>query len=269
VPGSRAQILDAWLACDAVVLGTYRGVDSTLGRWYHVVDVEDVWTGTPARGRLVFKAPRGVRGAPGDRTLLFLWDRLAGVSDSFLEESKTRHGAEVWERIGPDSLASYLLPFPAWSYPATKDKLLLRGTGPFPTEIDFGKLESECLEYEMALQPENLAKKVDVVVRARVEKSDIVPRYEHGFVVERRVVSTLHLLEALKGQAPDTLQLQFLSVPRSPRLRQGDDLILFLVRGPQALYLEHGKRAVFHVERGEVVEAGRPLAEFVKAVRGF
>ncbi len=44
--------------------------------------------------------------------------------------------------------------------------------------------------------------------------------------------------------------------------------MLFLVRGPQGLYLQHGKRAVYHVVRGEVLEAGRPLGEFVKLLRG-
>ena len=132
VQGSRESLNDAWLATDAVVVGTYRGVDSTLGPAYHVVDVDQVWTGTPARGRLVFKAPRGMRGERGTRTLLFLWDRLAGAPDGFLEESKARYGDKVWTpRSARIRCRAYLLPFPSYSYPFEKEKLVLRGQSAF------------------------------------------------------------------------------------------------------------------------------------------
>jgi hypothetical protein len=32
--------------------------------------------------------------------------------------------------------------------------------------------------------------------------------------------------------------------------------------------LARGKRDVLHVQKGEVLEAGRPLAEFLKTLRG-
>ena len=45
-------------------------------------------------------------------------------------------------------------------------------------------------------------------------------------------------------------------------------MILFLARGEAGLHLAQGKRAVFHVVEGEVLEAGQPLATFVKSMRG-
>src|SRR5262249_33067396 len=96
VRGTEQQIFEAWLASDVAAVGNYRGVDSTLGPRYHVADIERVWSGGAAKGRLVFKAPRGVRAQRGDRTIFFLWDRLAAATDSYLEESKSRYGDNIW-----------------------------------------------------------------------------------------------------------------------------------------------------------------------------
>jgi hypothetical protein len=268
VTGTRAGINDAWLSSDAVVNGVYRGADSTLGPYGHVIDVEQTWMGTPARGRLAFKAPRGIRGQPGDRMLLFLWDRLAGASDSFLEESKRRYGDETWARIGPDSVSVYLLPFAAWSYPYHQSELVLRGQSVFPTRIDIGKLRTELDEFEESLRPENLFQHADVVMRAHVEDVEPGERKEFGLVVERWVFVDFKRLETYKGNAPDTLRSRFLSVPRSPRFRPDEEVILFLVRGPEGLYLDQGKRSVLHVVKGEVVEANRPLSEFREVLGG-
>ena len=268
VSGTRAGISDAWISSDAAVIGTYRGPDSTLGAVHHVLDVAETWLGTPARGRLVFKAPRGIRGEPGSRMLLFLWDRLAGVSDSFIEESKRRYGDDVWKKIGPDSLAVYLLPFAVWSYPYEKNELVLRGQSVFPVTIGIDKLHSELQELERSLEPAALYARAEAVVRARVD--GVVPgeRVEYGVVVERWVVATFRRLEAIKGDVPESLEMRFVSVPRSPRFVEGDEVILFLARGPEGLYLDQGKRCVLHVEKGEVLEAGQPLGEFLKALRG-
>jgi hypothetical protein len=266
--GSREALGDAWLSSDAVVTGTYRGVDSTLGPAYHVVDVTDVWMGTPARGRLVFKAPRGMRGDPGTQTLLFFWDRLAGAPDGFLEESKARYGDKVWAKIGPDSLASYLLPFPSYSYPYEKNKMVLRGQSAFLTEIPMSNLKDDMLAIEEKLQPPNLYKQADLVVRARVEKVVQQPRVEYGAVVERRVYVAFRKLETVKGTAPDTLGLRYPSVPRAPRFKQDSEVILFLGRTAEGFLLPQGKRCVLHVEKGEVLETGRPLSEFLKSLRG-
>jgi hypothetical protein len=268
VTGTREAIFDAWLAADAAVTGTYRGADSVLGPLYHVIDVDDVWMGTPARGRLVFKAPRSVRGQPGSRLLLFFWDRLAGASDSFLEESKSRYAADVWRKIGPDSSAVFLLPFSAWSYPYSGDKLLLRGQSAFPTELSVHKLRNDLQKYDESLQPRRLYAGAAAAARVRVTKSELGERTAHGQVVERWVLAEFRRLESFKGDVPETFQLRFISVPRSPRFKQGDEVILLLARGPEGLFLDQGKRGVLHVVNGEVLEAGQPLAEFVKAMRG-
>lgn len=268
VQGSREGLRDAWLAADAVLVGTYRGVDSTRGPAYHAIDVEEVWMGSLARGRLLFKAPRGMRGETGTRTLLFLWDRLAGAPDGFLEESKARYGDQVGAKIGPDSLSSTLLPFPRYSYPFEKNKLVLRGQSAFLTEISVSKLHDELLEEEEQLQPASLYKRTDVVMRARVEEVVQQPRVEYGAVVERRVYVSFRRLDTVKGAAPDTLGMRYLSVPRSPRFDTGEEVILFLTQGTAGLYFAEGKRAVLHVDKGMVLEAGRPLAEFLKTLRG-
>jgi hypothetical protein len=260
VRGTRDQLFDAWLACDAAVVGVYRGVDSTRGGDYHRLDVEDPWLGTPARGAILFKAPRGIRAQPGDRGLFFLWERLAGASDGFLEESKARYGNDVWHRIGPDSLAAYLLPFPSYAWRFDGDNLQLRGHSPFPTKVPVDKLRAQLLDYEATLQPAKLYTRADLVVRARADTVAIVTRSEHGTVLERSVVARLRPLETYKGSAPENLSLRFISFPRSPRFKTGDEVIVFLKNGAEGPYFEAGKRDVLHVVGGEVLEAGRPLA---------
>jgi hypothetical protein len=267
ITGTRAGVNDAWISADAVVLGVHRGPDSTLGPGYHVLDVRQVWAGDARPGRLVFKAPRGVRGPAGDEVLVFLWDRLAGASDSFLEEAKQRYGEAVWQRVGPDSLAVFLLPFPNWSYPLVEGKLVLRGQNVFPTEIGLDKLRRELDSLEKSLAPESLFRTCDTALHARVEKVDLGTRTEHGSIIERWVIARFLRLETWKGAAPDTLLLRFVSVPRSPRFRSGEEVVLLLARSADGLYLEHGKRAVLHVQQGEVLEAGRPLAELRERLR--
>jgi hypothetical protein len=269
VPGTRQQIFEAWLAADATVVGVYAGVDSTLGDRYHRAAIEQVWSGSPAPGPLVFKAPRGLRARPGERALFFLWERLAGAPDSYLEEAKSRHGDAVWTVIGHDSLAAYLLPFAAYSYPLDGDRLVLRGQSAFPTSIPIGRLTREVAGWEVDHSPGRLYARAAVVVRARVAGVAVEPRSQHGIVVEWRVRAELTPLETYKGTPPDGLVLSYISFPRAPRLRSGEDVVLFLARNDAGLYLAAGKRAVFHVVGGEVVEAGRPLAEFVKLMRAL
>jgi hypothetical protein len=268
VRGTREQLFDAWLASDAAAVGTYRGVDSTRGPLYHRLDVEDPWLGTSVHGALLFKAPRGVRARAGDRGLFFLWERLAAAPDGFIEESKARYGDAVWERIGPDSLAAFLLPFPNYAWRFDGDDILLRGHSPFPTRIPVDKLRAQLLDYEASLQPARLYAGADAVVRARVANVELGSRTGHGIVLERWVKASLQPLETYKGSATDSLALRFISFPRAPRFVAGDEVILFLKRGAEGPYLEHGKRAVLHVTGGEVVEAGRPLADFVASMRG-
>jgi hypothetical protein len=266
--GTRQQLFDAWLASDAMLLATYRGVDSTLGRRYHVADVEKTWSGPPAPQRLVFKAPRGIRVAAGARTLLLVWDRLAGAPDSYLEEAKARHGDAVWDAIGHDSLAAYLLPFAAYAYPLDGDALVLRGQSPFSDRIGLDALEADVRGWEVEHAPPALYARSAVVVRARVASAETRPRTLHGIVSEYRVHAAFTPRETYKGDTPDPLALEFISFPRAPRFRAGEDVVLFLARNEQGLYLAAGKRAVFHVVDGEVLEAGRPLATFVEHMRG-
>jgi hypothetical protein len=108
----------------------------------------------------------------------------------------------------------------------------------------------------------------ELVVRARVTRAEVRPRVQHGIVAEWRVHCALAVVETYKGQTPDSLSLEFISFPRAPRFRDGDEVILFLSRSDGRPFLAAGKRAVFHVQAGEVVEAGRPLPEFVKQMRG-
>jgi len=268
VHATRAQIRDAWVASDAAVFGTYAGVDSALGPAYHVLQVADVWLGTPARGRLVFKAPRGIRVRPGAPGLFFLWDRLAGVTDAYLREARERWGERTLATIGPDSIATYLLPFPAYALAFDGDRLRLRGGGAFRTEVDRAALKDELLDLEIALRPPSLYRTSAAVVRARVAHVEEIAKTQSGVLVELRIAARMRRLETYKGAVPDSLALEYPSFPRAPRFREGEEVILFLGRGAAGPYLEHGKRAVFHVENGAVVETGRPLAAFVQDARG-
>lgn len=268
VTGTRPQIFEAWLATDASVIGRYGGVDSTLGPRYHTVEVERVWAGSPARGRLVFKAPRGIRVRPGDRMLLHLWERLSGAPDSYLEEAKARWGERVWDAIGHDSLAAYLLPFATYAYPLDDDRLVLRGRGLFTDKIKVADLQRDFEAWGLEHAPQKLYAAATAVIRARVAEVAIVPRTQHGIVAEWRVQSRLDIVETYKGAVENPLAFEFISFPRSPRLLQGDEVILFLSRIESAWVLPAGKRDVFHVEGGAVVESGQPLSEFIKVMRG-
>ena len=268
VRGSRAALRDAWLASDAAVFGSYLGVDSTLGSRYHVFDAADVWMGTPKRGRLLFKAPRGIRLQPGQSGLLLLWDRLAGATDSYLAEVQERFENAFWAAVGPDSITPYLLPFGSYAYAFQGDKLRLRGASTFPTEVSRARLKRDMLDVEIGLLPESLYRRSDAILRARVRAAEVQPRYQGDAVVELRVAADFEVEEMYKGARLDSLRLEFGSYPRAARFRQDETVILFLESGPSGLYLAQGKRAVFHVVGAEVVEAGQPLATFVKSMRG-
>ena len=268
VRGSRAALRDAWLAVDAAVFGTYAGVDSALGSRYHAFDVDDVWMGPPARGRLVFKAPRGIRLQPGQSGLLLLWDRLAGATDAYLAEVQERFQDAFWTQVGPDSITPYVLPFGSYGYPFHGDKLRLRGAGAFPTEVSRERLKRDMLNIEIGLLPESLYRSSDAVLRAKVRATELRPRYAGDAVIDLRVAADFEVEETYKGTSADSLRLEFGSYPRAPRFRQDETVILFLETGPSGSYLAQGKRSVFHVVDGEVVEAGKLLGEFVKSMRG-
>ena len=265
--GNHQQLFEAWLASDAAVLATYRGVDSTLGSVYHVADIETVWSGSPVPGRVVFKAPRGIRAKPGDRALLMLWERLAGAPDSYIEESRARYGDKLWPTIGPDSITTYLLPFAAYAYRFDGAKLFLRGGSAFPVEITVDALAKDFAKWETEYEPRALFGRATVIARARVQRVQILARTEHGIITQRQVEATLQRLENIKGVAPDPLHLAFPSFPRSPRFREKEEVIVFLTQGPNGLYLEFGKRGVFHVEHNAVLETGQTVGEFNKALR--
>lgn len=267
VRASRAQLQDAWLSSDVAVVGIYKGTHPQLGERYHVVDVTDVWMGTPPLGELVFKAPRGVRAERHDEVLLFLWDRLAGATDSFIEMSRRRHGEDFIEQIGPDSLASYLLPFSRYAFPFEDGSLVLRGTSVFTDKLSKRELRSLLLDYELTLQPKAQFERADAVVHGRITRKDIKTKTVEGVAVEFVVSVDCKQLQALKGTAPDPVVLQFGSFPRSPRFDADEEVILFLSQGEDGLFLKDGKRAVFHVIDGAVAETAQPLREFVRMLR--
>src|SRR5262249_40644738 len=128
-------------------------------------------------------------------------------------------------------------------------------------------LEDELHDWEADFTPPKLYERSAVVVRAEVEKVELLQRADAGIVLERRVSVTLRRRGLLEGDCPDPLSLQFVSVPRAPRFRPGEEVVVFLSRGPDGLYFEFGKRAVFHVVRGDIVETSQPVAEFVKSLR--
>ena len=268
VAATRAQLRDAWLSVDVVVLATYDGVDSTLGPAYHACSVREAWLGSVKPGRLLFKAPRGVDAAPGDETLFMLWERLNGATDSYLENSRERLGDAAWAAIGPDSIAAHLLPFARYAFPFQDRKLTLRGTGPFLEKIKQGDLRREFLELEYSLLPAQLFARSDLVLQARVERVDKRRRVIEGVAVEYRVVADFSIVEMWKGERPDSLRLDYSSFPRSPRFDAGEEVILFLVRRDGELILEPGKRAVYHVRDGTVGETGQPLRQFFGSLSG-
>lgn len=268
VRGSRAQLRDAWLASDAVVVGVYAGSDSNLGPRYHNLRVQEVWLGTPAPGSLVFKAPRGIRTAPGSTVLLFLWDRLAGVFDAYLDESRRRHGDGTWAAIGPDSITVYALPFAGYAYPFDGDELRLRGRGAFTTRIARHALRDELEKFEATLRPEALCRNAALCVRARVDDVQPQPRRQDEVVVESRIAVRFAVLETFRGTAPDSLHLDYVSFPRAPRFVAAEEVVLFLADDAGRWYLPFGKRSVLHLQQGEVLETGQPLSELRKTLGG-
>ncbi len=268
VAAPRAQLRDAWLAVDVVVLGTYEGVDSTLGSAYHACKVHEAWLGNPAAARLLFKAPRGIDVSPGDETLLMLWDRLNAATDSYLETSRERLGEATWTAIGPDSIAPYLLPFSRYAFPLQDGKLTLRGTSPFPENIKRAELKREFLQLEYTLLPAELFRRSDLVLHARVDSVDIRRRVMVGVAVGCRGVAVFSPVEMLMGTRPDSLRLDYVSFPRSPRFTAGEEVILFLVQRGGELILEPGKRGVYHVRAGAVGETGQPVRQFFASLYG-
>jgi len=268
VAATRVQLRDAWMSVDAVVLATYEGVDSTLGPLYHRAQVREVWMGSPAPGPILFKAPRGVEASRGDETLFMLWDRLNGVTDSYLENARERYGEDAWHRIGPDSVASYLLPFSRYAFAFHKGKLTLRGSSAFPEKVKRRELQDEFQDLEYSLLPRQLFQRADLVVHAVVRRLDKRSRVIEGIAVEYRVTVDFGILELVKGSRPDSLRLEYSSFPRTPRFEDGEEVLLFLTRVEDRFILEQGKRAVFHVQDASVVETGQPLREFIKSLLG-
>lgn len=266
-PVSRAQLRDAWLAADAVVVAVYGGPDTSLGPAVHAADVREVWMGTPAPGKFVFKAPRGLELPARAETLLFLWDRLGGVTESYLESARARFGDDTAARIAPDSISPYLLPFPQYALPFHKGKLEVRGSTVFPEKLGRKELHKMFQELEYTLLPPQLYQRSDVVVHARVEHVDVRHRVIAGVPVETRIHAYFEPIEMIKGTQPDSLKLDYGSFPRSPRFVRDEQVILFLKRTGDALFLEPGKRAVYHVRDGSVGETGQPLREFFKSLR--
>lgn len=266
-PVSIAQLRDAWLSADAVVLTIYTGADSGLGRWIHTADIRAVWMGTPAPGKFVFKAPRGVDVPLGTETLLFLWDRLNGVTDSYIEAARDRYGDAAPARIAPDSITAYLLPFSQYALPLDKGKLEVRSQSMFPDKVGRKELRKMFQELEYTLLPPQLYARSDLVIHARVDFVDVRRRVIEGMAVEYRVYAAFEPIEVIKGTQPDSLKVDFGSFPRSPRFVRDEQVILFLKRAGDELLLEPGKRAVYHVRDGSVGETGQPLREFFKTLR--
>jgi len=266
-PVSRAQLRDAWLSADAVVLGVYTGADSGLGPWIHTADIREVWMGTPAPGKFVFKAPRGVDISSGTETLLFLWDRLNGVTDSYIEAARDRFGDAAPARIAPDSITAYLLPFSQYALALEKGKIEVRGQSVFPEKVGRKELRKMFQELEYTLLPPQLYTRSDLVIHARVDYVDVRRRVIEGMAVEYRVYASFEPIEVIKGTQPDSLKVDYGSFPRSPRFVRDEQVILFLKRAGDELLLEPGKRAVYHVRDGSVGETGQPLREFFKTLR--
>jgi hypothetical protein len=262
VQATLNQVRDAWLAADAVVVGIYAGVDSTFGPLYHVIDVREVWMGTFPGGKLVFKAPRGVYEPKGTEVLLMLWDRLNGATDSYLETARKRYGEESALTIGPDSITNYLLPFAAYAFPFHKGKMLLRGKTSLQEEIKRSDLHRELLDLEHSLLPAELYRRADAVVYARVSAIDRRSMVIEETTLEYHIVVDFEVIDVFKGKTISTLHLDYRSFPRSPRFKENEEVILFLARSGDDLFLESGKRSVFHVVQGVVAENDQPLAEF-------
>ncbi len=266
VKATLRQLRDAWISVDAALVGTYAGIDSTLGPIYHALDIDEVWLGTPMSGRLLFKAPRGVGLEPGDDALFMMWDRLNAATDSYLENATRLHGDEAWRLVGPDSLASYLLPFDSYAFPFDGKRMRLRGTSVYSADMKRSELRGALLDYELTLVPSALFEASDLVVRARVAHVDKRKREIEDIAVEFRVYVNFEILGTLKGEPPAELQLDYSSYPRSPRFDVGENVVLFLREVEGRYFLRHGKRDVFHIVDGAVAETGQAFPQFVEAL---
>jgi hypothetical protein len=85
--------------------------------------------------------------------------------------------------------------------------------------------------------------------------------------VEHRVFVQFRTGVVYKGDVPKLFSFEYGSFPRSPRFEQGDSVLLFLARRADSWYLPFGKRSVYHIDAGQVLEAGQPLREFLKAMQ--
>ena len=259
-------VKEAWLASDAVVYGIYRGESATAGPAYHQIDVDETWMGTPSPGPVLFKAPRGIKAKPGDQVLLMFWDELNGATHAYLEKGQRNYGAALWETIGPDSITTYLLPFSRFAFFFEKGKIDLRGTDMFGDPVKKRDLRRDLVEFEESLQPNAQFQTALAVVECEVEEREFKIYEVDDIPVEHRIFVQFRTGVVYKGEVPDMFSFEYGSFPRSPRFEKGDSVLLFLGQREDAWYLIHGKRGVFHVENGQVLELGQPLREFLKAM---
>jgi len=255
------------LSSDAVVYGKYRGNSTDAGPDYHLIDVEESWIGTASRGPVLFKAPGGVKADSGDTVLLMFWDELNGATHAYLQKAQRNHGEDLWATIGPDSITTYLLPFSRFAFLFVKGKIDLRGTGIFNEPVKKKNLRRDLIDFELGLLPSAQFQISDAVVEAIVvERQFKIFEYE-GVAVELRVYVRFQTGNIHKGEVPAAFEFEYGSFPRSPRFEAGDSVLLFLQRREDSWFLPNGKRGVYHIEGDEVLEAGQPLREFLKAMR--
>jgi len=267
---SRASmqiVHEAWLAADAVVYGIHRGVSKQAGPEYHEIDVQETWMGTPSPGMVLFKAPRGIKAEPGDQVLLMLWDELNGATHAYLEKAQRNYGDALWENIGPDSVTTYLLPFSRFAFTFQKGKIDLRGTDLFGDPVKKRDLWRDLVDFEETLQPHAQFQTAEAVVECVVEERDFKIYEVENVPVEHRVFVKFRTGVVYKGDVPKEFSFEYGSFPRSPRFEKGDSVLLFLAQREGSWYLPHGKRGVFHIDGGQVLEAGQPLREFLKAMQ--
>lgn len=264
---SVQQVKEAWLASDAVVYGVYQGIDTASGPAYHRIDVAESWIGSASPGPLLFKAPRGVKADSGDTVLLMFWDELNGATHAFLQKAQRIYGEDLWASIGPDSVTPYLLPFSRFAFQFEKGKIDLRGTGIFNKPVKKKHLRRDLIQYELQLIPEAQFQISDVVVEAIVTEREFRMFEFEGVAVELRVHVEFRAGDIHKGEVPPTFDFEYGSFPRSPRFEAGDSVLLFLQRRDDSWFLPNGKRGIYHIEGGEVLETGQPLHEFLEAMR--
>lgn len=266
---SLQQVKEAWLAADAVVYGEYEGVDAEAGPAYHRIDVDEVWFGSPSRGPVLFKAPRGIQAEPGDQVLLMLWDELNGSTHAFLEKSRRIYGEELWKTIGPDSITTYLLPFSRFAFVFDDGRIDLGGTNIFGNRVRKRDLREDINAFESEMRPAVQFQNSEVVVQATVTKRDFKIFEVEDVPVELRVHVDFRRQEAYKGDVEETFSIEYGSFPRSPRFEAGETVLMFLSRRADSLILPFGKRSLVHIGDGQVLETGQPLREYLKAMRGL